>query len=493
MPVRPVRGLLGNRIERYWCSNQFVSDPGKTRERGHCPENEVREIIALGSFVGASPYPPCEARRRPQRQLKLHICAKPSANLILNTLKVLGLDVCKNRVVGCLLLEMPDNPQRFYRSGEFFTLTNDRRGLDLLEAIGPTVALLEPTGIHYAKFWLHHLRVRGVEIRMVHNSRLPSFRSELGLPDKDDEADALALACYYFVHHANPQKFLDIRDATTARIRELSLELAHLNRVQSPLINKLRQRLAWQWPEVAHREIKRRSDVPPLLLGFIAGERKSARLDRELAATTGTGLDENTKFSASMLTAIHWQEMSIERELRSLCHEPQYAPYLRAFKRFGFGERVSAIVLAQIFPIERFFGPDGKPEVYRKKCRKSGKISTHHLSLRRFKKILGGSPVRDWSGDKKQSKKSGSGMCRTTMWQWVFCRIEVKRSRTVKSEEFKRLCNYYDELRRSRLSGPQTRMKVVSKAIDLLFRAICEELRALEIETPSTRDRDSEP
>ncbi|MEH2277714.1 MAG: hypothetical protein V7K40_23720 [Nostoc sp.] len=40
-------------------------------------------------------------------------------------------------------------------------------------------------------------------------------------------------------------------DRSIVKIRELVLRLAHLNRVQSPIINRIRQDLAWQFPEVA--------------------------------------------------------------------------------------------------------------------------------------------------------------------------------------------------------------------------------------------------
>lgn len=394
---------------------------------------------------------------------------------------ILGLDICKSSAVACVLFGgKPSDIRKFYRDGEFFSLACDRSGLDFLDRIDPTVAILEPTGMHYARFWLHHLSARGCEIRMVHNSRLPSFRRELDLPDKDDEADALALACYYATYRDNPARFLDLKDAVTARVRELSLELAHLNRCQSPVINKFRQRLAWQWPEVAHRQLKSQSEgLPPLLIGFIAGDRKSKKLDRELATSTGIGLDDASRFSASQLVAIHHREHQIERELRALIYHPQFAPYRRAMAKFGFGERVLAILLAQVFPVERLFDREtGKPETYRKRNKKTGKVATHRLSERRFKKLLGCASEREWSGDEKsKSRKTGSSLCRSSLWQWVFCRIEVRHSRSVKSDEFEQLCRLYESLKASKLGGKKVRMRVASKACELLFRAICQELQ----------------
>jgi hypothetical protein len=113
------------------------------------------------------------------------------------------------------------------------------------------------------------------------HKELRNYREhQLSLPDKDDDADALALACYYFDYCDSPRRFVQIRDLTTTRIRELVLRLAHLNRVQSPIINRLRQDLAWQFPEVAHINSKRGANGEvPLLWGWLCGERQSKRYE----------------------------------------------------------------------------------------------------------------------------------------------------------------------------------------------------------------------
>ncbi|MEH2243395.1 MAG: hypothetical protein V7K85_11815 [Nostoc sp.] len=71
---------------------------------------------------------------------------------------------------------------------------------------------------------------------------------------------------------------MQIRSSVIVKIRELVLRLAHLNRVQSPIINRARQDLAWQFPEVALvRSRRSESGEVPLLWGWLAGERKSSR------------------------------------------------------------------------------------------------------------------------------------------------------------------------------------------------------------------------
>jgi len=108
----------------------------------------------------------------------------------------------------------------------------------------------------------------GVEVRLVGHSELRSFRQhQLGLPDKDDDADALALAIYGWDYLENPRRFLQVRTQSVVEIRSLVLRLAHLNRVQSPIINRARQDLAWQFPEVAGFAIDANWRKSPASLG----------------------------------------------------------------------------------------------------------------------------------------------------------------------------------------------------------------------------------
>lgn len=122
--------------------------------------------------------------------------------------------------------------------------------------------------------------------------------------------------------------------------------------------------------------------------------------------------------------------MTIEHELRQLLNAPQFVPYRKVFTRFGFGQRIQAILLSQIYPLQNYLNADGKPEVRIRKGRKSGKPTKRHLSLRRFMKALGYAPSQESSGDLQKSKVvGGSDLCRKALWQWVFTRIEPQRNR----------------------------------------------------------------
>jgi transposase len=155
--------------------------------------------------------------------------------------------------------------------------------IKLFDMIGTeeTIAIAEPTGINYLKIWYNHLVARGIEVRLIDHKTLRIFRQNLGLPNKNDNADALAMAIYGITHQNRPRKFVIIRDEVTLKVRQLALRLQHLNRCQSPLINRCRQYLAYEFPEAANiRSIRQEfNDEPPLLWGWLAGERKSKRYD----------------------------------------------------------------------------------------------------------------------------------------------------------------------------------------------------------------------
>ncbi|WGV25945.1 hypothetical protein QI031_00005 [Halotia branconii CENA392] len=143
------------------------------------------------------------------------------------------------------MTDKPDQPRQFYYECPFYCLSANSQGIKQLLELKPDIALMEPTGNNYSKLWGTHLARAGVEVRLVGHRELRNYRANhLALPDKDDDADSLALACYYFDYHSDQRRFVQIRDQTIVKIRELVLRLAHLNRVQSPIINRLRQDLA---------------------------------------------------------------------------------------------------------------------------------------------------------------------------------------------------------------------------------------------------------
>lgn len=385
---------------------------------------------------------------------------------------ILGIDVSKSSISCCKLAEMPKEPRQFFYDAEFHHFDANAIGIEQLLKLNPTIAVLEPTGVNYSRLWCDQLTANGVEVWLVGHRELRRYREDsLALPDKDDDADALALACYWFTYHRDDRRWVQKRTETIVKMRSLALRLQHLNRVQSPIINRARQDLAWQFPEAALVKSVRISDRLPLLWAWMAGERSSKRYDRLYADSCGSGLTEFTRSHALRICELQKEEMAIEREIMALMDLPELSWYMDVFRSFGFGQRTTAMLLTQIHPFEAFL-ENGQPIVKIRKGRKSGKPTRRHLSERRFLKMIGCAPSEESSGDKKSKKvKGGSSMCRIAIWQWVFTRIEIARTR-IKGDLGESLGSYLDELKARGVPVKLVRARTVCKTGKALWKAL---------------------
>ncbi|WP_353930949.1 transposase [Okeanomitos corallinicola TIOX110] len=392
-------------------------------------------------------------------------------------MRIVGLDISKSSVSCCLLESKPSDVREFYYECNFYHFQNNQAGINGLLALQPDVALLEPTGVNYSKFWVQLLTRAGIEIKFIGHKELRRYReTHLGLPDKDDDADSLAIACYYFDYCGDRSRFVRVLDPVVSQVRESILRLNHLNKVQSPIINRARQDLAWQFPEVALVVSKRGvSGNVPLLWGWLAGERSSKKYDRLYAQTAGLGLSDSVKFHAQRICSLQREEQIIEDELAELLTDSKFAKYIQVFDEFGFGDRLQATIISFIFPLDNFFGDDGKPLVKIRKGRISGKPTKRYLSLRKFQKSLGYAPTQESSGDISRNKVSGgSSICRRAIWQWVFSTVEPLKSR--KSPIVKELGEWLDQEKKSGKPVALVRSRTAVKAVKLLFKNLVDVL-----------------
>jgi transposase len=340
-------------------------------------------------------------------------------------LTVVGLDVCKDRVVACLLTELPSSPQEFYQEYEFPEFPLTRKGFEALMALKPDVVVYEPTGMAYSQVWVTRLNAEGVKTMAVDHAKLRAYRKGLGLPDKDDPADSLALTCYYL----DPLKqskysFVRNKEPVIQQIRSLVLRLQHLDRLKNVIVNRLKQDLAIDFPEQMNKDV----DDAPLFWRWLAGKARSVKYDRLMADSIGLGIRQETRWQAFQLLEVFAEERSIEARIRPLLLDDRFAPYLRVFRKFQFGDRISWLLLSQLFPLADFL-KDGRSEVKLRKSRKTGRTNSRHLSLRRFQKAIGVAPVREESGDLKKRHRGGSSLCRKALWLWCFTIIEPKKRR----------------------------------------------------------------
>ena len=390
-------------------------------------------------------------------------------------MKVLGIDVSKSSITTCLLDSKPPNVKKAYNRLNFQTFNADTSDIKKLLDLSPNIAVLEPTGLNYSRLWISVLTDIGCEVCLVDHASLAAYRKSLGFSDKDDDLDSLVLACYWFDRKDSPERFLLIRDTAMAELRDLCYRLQFAARLRNPLINRIKQDLAWQFPEKAKYTVKRSFlGKIPLLWRWLAGLSDWAKYDKQYKESKGLGLLNHTKKLSSILCGIYDLEQDIEEEIRLILQQEAFTPYLEVFAEFGFGEKCQAILLSQIYPIEKFL-KNGEPEIEKSPGKVSGKITKKNLSKRRFKKYLGCVPNRSFSGDSKKYFKTGPSFIRTALHLWILTTLAPAKS-LPDTEVCKKLRQILDE---GKDAGTPTLLlwaKVRAKAMEMLFDRLVKKL-----------------
>jgi Transposase IS116/IS110/IS902 family len=165
------------------------------------------------------------------------------------------------------------------------------------------------------------------------------------------------------------------------------------------------------------------------------------------------------RLEAKLLVMVQAEERRIEYELRSLLDDSQFAPYRKVMKIYGMGEKVQAMIISQIYPIENFLDEYKRPIILTTTGKISGKLTAKHISLRKVSKMLGIAPTREQSGKSATTtNKSGSELCRNALWLWAFARIESGRSRlkTKTGEEMHKVFSKYKAHKPIKLARAKT-------------------------------------
>jgi transposase len=386
---------------------------------------------------------------------------------------IIGADACKGRLVYCVLdsENMPKDLQLYYLDGNnFFEAHTSAHGLNQLLDLKPDVIVMEPTGMNYTRLWVRKMSEHGVKVALIGHTQLRYYRKNLDLPDKDDPADALAIGAYYAEHYKNPARFVLIRDDLTGRLRESALRLAHLVRLQSPMVNRLKQDLAYAFPERANSTLS-----AVLFWRWLAGNAKSLRYDSELNQSIGSGITAEIRLEAKLLVMVQAEERRVEFEMRSILDDSQFDRYRSALKKYGLGEKAEAMIISQIYPIENFLDENKQPIVMVTTGKQSGKPTAKHISLRKVSKMLGVAPTREQSGKSATvTKKSGSELCRTVFWLWIFRRFEVGKLRlqNEKGQALLKIFMEYKETKPIKLA----RSKTIGKAVRMMFYDLVDEI-----------------
>ncbi|NES66802.1 MAG: transposase, partial [Okeania sp. SIO2D1] len=331
--------------------------------------------------------------------------------------------------------------------------------------------VLEPTGIHYAKVWATVAKYVGVEVRWVgHQESVFTRRSER-LPNKNDQADALALAAYVWNHWEQPEYFLDFQPGIIAEIRNLYYQINSLLRIKNPLINRLRQQLAEEFPEAAtaSMETSKRDGLQPLFAWLANYQRKTLKKNslwknkhkQSCLLKYGVKISQFTKDFSYLTCRINELEFQYRSRLSQLINSEIFKNYNLVFDEFNFNYRLRAIILIQIYPLTRF------------------------SSIKSFKRRLGMGKEQHQSGDMQYFRNSGSSEARSQLLLWCRQRIVNPKFRPT-TPIGKELGNKYDELLAKYSSdGDLGKIQAITKYFDKQIEAIAK-IEISMAETPNS-------
>jgi|GEM_PF-1731070 len=365
-------------------------------------------------------------------------------------MKIIGLDVCKNSVVAWELEEIPKNFKAFFRehkrkndkeSPDPLKFYANEEGIKALLALKPDAIVLEPTGVHYSWIWARICKSEGITVKWVGHQEATHYRQQHKLPDKNDQADALALAAYTLTHWHNPDAFLEFEAGKIAELRHLWLQLQSVNRIKSPVINRIRQQLAREFPEVAMNDTKpSATDGKEPLWCWLAGIKRNLKTrqdyydkvyEKSIAKKYGVEISNFTRRLANNLCELRDWEIEIEISILEILEMPEFKPYRQVMNNFGIPGRCQGLLLSQIYPISKF------------------------ESIGRFKRRLGMGANELSSGDtEKMNAGNGSKLCRSQLYLWIYNAIAVERCRP-KNHIGEKLGEFYDKRKSQFQDNPE--------------------------------------
>jgi hypothetical protein len=284
--------------------------------------------------------------------------------------------------------------------------------------------------MRYSSLLARRAEKEGVPLLWVGHAQCANYRKQMKLPDKNDLADALALACYGFLYRDFPQYFIHFEPFPIDQIRELYLQLKSLSRFETSCINRLKQQLAYEFPEAIDTKMGIQRDGRRALVCFLAdrerpGIKQNHYWDNRWRDSVARDLDiDRSSFTQKLCGIIDDYDQLIAElsdKLEHYVNFPIFAPYNRVFDRFNFGLMVRASLLIQCYPIQRF------------------------ESIGAFKRRVGAAKVERSSGASKAwSTGDGSRLSRCELYLWVVTAISSKPRRP-NTEIGGKICQFYDD------------------------------------------------
>jgi uncharacterized protein involved in tolerance to divalent cations len=351
---------------------------------------------------------------------------------------VLGIDIGAKFVVLFYLTELPTSASLpiYYRQAaktSIFKVRMDNkkedkdtgidRAIELLKELKPDVIVMEPTGVWYSRLWAKLAEHLSIKVQWIGHCDLAFNRGAYGFKDKDDRTDAFCLAVSHFDPIFNARNaWLYWRTGEVARVNELMLEVKSLKSTTMILQQQIRQRLKYEFPEIADRVINnsRHKDGYTPWMGYLAGIHtyKNIRTQHEksIATVLGVEIAQYTRDHATAICGNQLRDNCLKDDLRTMLLSTCFDRYRDTFELFGFGAMMQACVLTQIYPFEKFL-LNGKPwidryEDDRGKHKKNKSLAGFQLSLGMGKRLFE-------SGGSSALVFAGSSYARKELYCWV--------------------------------------------------------------------------
>jgi uncharacterized protein involved in tolerance to divalent cations len=355
---------------------------------------------------------------------------------------VLGVDIGAKFVVAFCLNELPTGMSypAYYRKNaktSIFKVRMDSKknkpgtGIDgalaLLTELAPDVIVMEPTGVWYSRLWAKLAEHLAIQVKWIGHNDLAFNRGAYGFEDKDDRTDAFCLAVSYFDPTFNSRSdWLYWRTGELARVNQLMLEVKSLQATTKILQQQIRQRLKYEFPEIADRSITnaRGADGFTPWLGYLANIHIYTRIkkerERSIATVLGVEISQYTRDHAAVICGNQIRDNALKAELVAVLLNPAFDNYRDVFEAFGFGCMMQACVLSQVYPFEKFLIA-GKPHIDRYeddqgKHKKNKSLAGFQLSLGMGKRLFE-------SGGSSSLVYAGSSYARKELFCWTMTNV----------------------------------------------------------------------
>jgi uncharacterized protein involved in tolerance to divalent cations len=356
--------------------------------------------------------------------------------------KILGIDVGAKFVVSFCLSELPTGisyPDYYKKNAKIaiskIRLDNTKEGssvnlrdaIELLTDLKPDAIVMEPTGVWYSRLWAKLAEHLGIEVKWIGHGDLAHTRGAYGFKDKDDRTDAFCLALTYFdpVFNAG-NRWLYWKTGTIADVNDRLLEIKSLESTTKILQQQIRQRLKYEFPEVADRAInnKRHSDGFTQWIGWLAGIHSYKRIEGEransIATELGIEITQYTRDHAAAIAGNQIREIRLKSDLNHSLLDPCFDRYRPTLEQFDFGDIMQATILSHIYPIEKFL-LNGDRWIDRYKDDRGW--HKNNRSMAGFQISLGMGKRLIESGSSTVLMYSGSSFARKMFYTWIVSNV----------------------------------------------------------------------